>query len=56
MNSSWTGAPERELWRRKGSHILESHLLDGKINGPEESPDAEKSVAVSQSSEKQSEN
>ena len=26
------GTPERELRRRKGSHTLESHLLDGKIN------------------------
>ena len=25
------GAPERELWRKKGSRTLESHLLGGKI-------------------------
>ena len=31
-NLGWTGAPKRELWRRKGSPTLESHLLDGKIN------------------------
>ena len=31
MNLSRTGAPERELQRRKGSHILESHLHEGKI-------------------------
>ena len=31
MNPSWTGTPERELRRRKGSHTLESHLLGGKI-------------------------
>ena len=49
------GTPERELWRRKGSHTLESHLLDRKINRIGESPDAEKSAAVSQSSEKQRE-
>ena len=28
MNLSWTGAPESELWRRKGSHTLESHLIN----------------------------
>ena len=32
MNPSGTGAPERELWRRKGSCNLESHLHGGKIN------------------------
>ena len=26
------GAPERELWRRKCSRTLQSHLLHGKIN------------------------
>ena len=52
MNPSGTGAPERELWRRKGSHTLESHLLGERSNKPEESPDAEKSVAVSWSTEK----
>ena len=31
MNPSRTGAPERELQRRKGSRTLESHLLGGKI-------------------------
>ena len=31
MNPSGTGAPERELRRRKGSRTLESHLPGGKI-------------------------
>ena len=31
MNPSGTGAPERELRRRKGSRTLESHLHGGKI-------------------------
>ena len=31
MNPSETGAPERELRRRKGSRTLESHLHGGKI-------------------------
>ena len=31
MNPSGTGAPERELRRRKGSRALESHLHGGKI-------------------------
>ena len=31
MNLSGTGAPERELRRRKGSRTLESHLHGGKI-------------------------
>ena len=52
MNLSWTGAPERELWRRKGSCTLESHLPGERSKEPEESPDAEKSVAVSWSTEK----
>ena len=30
-NQGWMGTPKRELWRRKGSHTLESHLLNGKI-------------------------
>ena len=33
MNLRWMGTPERELWRRKGSCTLESHLLMGKIKG-----------------------
>ena len=52
MNPSGTGAPERELRRRKGSRTLESHLPGERSNEPEESPDAEKSVAVSWSTEK----
>ena len=52
MNPSGTGAPERELQRRKGSCTLESHLPGERSNEPEESPDAEKSVAVSWSTEK----
>ena len=52
MNPSGTGAPETELWRRKGSRTLESHLLGERSNKPEESTDAEKSVAVSWSTEK----
>ena len=52
MNPSGTGAPERELRRRKGSRTLESHLLGERSNEPEQSPDAEKSVAVSRSTEK----
>ena len=51
-NPSSTSASERELWRRKGSHTLESHLPGKRSNEPEESPDAEKSVAVSWSTEK----
>ena len=31
MNPSGTGAPKRELRRRKGSRTLESHLHGGKI-------------------------
>ena len=31
-NQDGTGIPERELWRRKGTHILGSHLTDGKIS------------------------
>ena len=31
-NQDWTGAPEREWWRRKGTHTLESLLIEGKIN------------------------
>ena len=31
-NQGWTGATERELWRRRGSPTLESHLLHEKIN------------------------
>ena len=30
-NQDRTGTPERELWRRKGSHTLESHLTYRKI-------------------------
>ena len=56
MNPSGTGAPERELQRRKGSRTLESHLPGERSNELEESPDAEKSIAVSWSSEKQIEN
>jgi len=57
VNLSGTGAPERELQRRKGSCTLESHLLLGeRSNEPDESPDAGKSVAVSWSSEKQIKN
>ena len=52
MNPSGTGAPERELRRRKGSRTLESHLPGERSNEPEESPDAEKSAAVSWSTEK----
>ena len=52
MNPSGTGAPERELRRRKGSRTLESLLPGERSNEPEESPDAEKSVAVSWSTEK----
>jgi len=52
VNPSGTGAPERELRRRKGSRTLESHLLGERSNELEESPDAEKSVAVSWSTEK----
>ena len=52
MNLSGTGAPERELRRRKGSRTLESHLPGERSNEPEESPDAEKSVGVSWSMEK----
>ena len=52
MNPSGTGAPERELRRRKGSCTLESHLPGERSNKLEESPDAEKSVAVSWSTEK----
>ena len=52
MNPSRTGTPERELRRRKGSCTLESHLPGERSNEPEESPDAEKSVAVSWSTEK----
>ena len=52
MDPSGTGAPERELRRRKGSRTLESHLPGERSNEPEESPDAEKSVAVSRSTEK----
>ena len=52
MNPSGTGAPERELRRRKGSRTLESLLPGERSNEPEESPDAEKSVAVSWSMEK----
>ena len=33
MNPTGSGAPERELRRRKGSRTLESHLLGGKIKG-----------------------
>ena len=43
MNLSWTGTPERELRRRKGSRTLESHLPGERSNELEESPDAEKS-------------
>ena len=50
--SEWTGAPERELRRRKGSRTLESHLPGERSNEPEESPDAERSVAVSRNTEK----
>lgn len=28
VNLNCMGAPKRELWRRKGSHTLESHLFD----------------------------
>ena len=56
MNPSGTVAPERELRRRKGSRTLESLLPGERSNEPEESPDSEKSVAVSWSSEKQIEN
>ena len=56
MNPSGTGAPERELRRRKGSRTLESHLPGERSNEPEESPDPEKSVAVSWSTEKQIKN
>ena len=52
VNPSGTGAPERELRRRKGSRTLEIHLPGEKANEPEESPDAEKSVEVSWSTEK----
>ena len=52
MNLSGTGTPERELRRRKGFRTLESHLPGERSNEPEESPDAEKSVAVSWSTEK----
>ena len=52
MNPSRTGAPERELRRRKGSRTLESHLPGERSNELEESPDAEKSVAVSWRTEK----
>ena len=52
MNLSWMGAPERELQRRKGSSTLKSLLPGERSNEPEESPDAEKSVAVSWSTEK----
>ena len=52
MNLSGTGPPERELRSRKGSRTLESHLLGERSNKPEKSPDAEKSVAVSWSTEK----
>ena len=31
-NQDQTDAMERELWRRKGTHTLESHLINGKIN------------------------
>ena len=50
--SKLEGAPKRELRRRKGSRTLESHLPGERSNEPEESPDAEKSVAVSWSTEK----
>ena len=52
MNPSGTGAPERELRRGKGSRTLESHLPGERSNKPEGSPDAEKSVAVTWSTEK----
>ena len=52
MNPSGTGAPERELQRRKGFRTLESHLHGERSNELEESPDAEKSVAVSWNMEK----
>ena len=52
MNPSGMDTPERGLRRRKGSRTLESHLPGGRSNEPEESPDAEKSVAVSWSMEK----
>ena len=31
-NQDRTSTPERELWRRKGTRILGSHLTDGKIS------------------------
>ena len=31
-NEDWTGTPERELWRRKGTHTLRSNLTNRKIS------------------------
>ena len=31
-NQDQTCTPKKELWRRKGMHTLESHLIEGKIN------------------------
>ena len=51
----WTGTPERELWRRKGTYTLESHLPTGRSTKSEGSPDSEKRAAVCLRSKKQSE-
>ena len=32
MNQNRTSIPERELWKKKGTHILGSHLIDGEIS------------------------
>ena len=56
MNPSWIGTPERELQKERDPTPWKVTYSGERSNEPEESPDAEKSVAVSWSSEKQRKN